>query len=281
VLSIGNGPIDLAALVAAGTAQRTDTSYRTIYQLPVSALRALAPAADLDLFARGPADPSSTARMHVYYGAPRCVFEGDPQGRKVLITGFDPFPVVANHDNVSAVAVRGLDPSRLVGAKVLRLILPVEYDGAPAIVADAIQRCSPEVVIDFGQGDDSISLERTAYNLKDTSAYVDNRGRFQAGVPIEAGGPAQRASGLPLDRILAALSARPLDPAIGALQIAYSDDPGRYVCNDTFFGVLGATTGTSTRAGFIHLPYTTNFDDASRAAWGELVRAVVQAAAAN
>jgi hypothetical protein len=36
--------------------------------------------------------------------------------------------------------------------------------------------------------------------------------------------------------------------------------------------------GTGKRAGFIHLPYTTTFDDTVRARWAKVVETAVQAA---
>jgi hypothetical protein len=38
-----------------------------------------------------------------------------------------------------------------------------------------------------------------------------------------------------------------------------------------------ADLGTTARAGFIHLPYTTSFDDAARVRFGAIVAAAVQA----
>jgi hypothetical protein len=38
-----------------------------------------------------------------------------------------------------------------------------------------------------------------------------------------------------------------------------------------------ADLGTGKRAGFVHLPYTTSFDDATRARFGKVVAAAVQA----
>jgi pyrrolidone-carboxylate peptidase len=277
VLVVNGRDVKLDDLLTAGTATRYDTTYRSVFSIAVGTLAA-GDASDLDLFARAATDVTPTARMRVYRSALPCLYEGDANGRKVLVTGFQPFPVDEGHDNVSGVAVTALDPSTLNGAKVMRLVLPVEYDGSPAIVASAIARCSPDVVISFGQGDGGIDLEHTAYNLKDTAELTDNRGRFQAGVPIDPTAPTSRPSTLPLDRIKDALMMMPQGP-LGALSINDSDDPGRYVCNDTFFGNVSAQ-GPS-RAGFIHLPYTTDFNERTRPAWGQLVAAAVQAAVSN
>jgi pyroglutamyl-peptidase len=191
----------------------------------------------------------------------------------VLITGFQPFPADGWHENVSGVAVTALDPSALHGAQVMRLVLPVEYDRAAAEVADAIARCQPAVVISFGQGGDAIALEHTAYNLQDTGeisgGVPDNRGIVRSSTVIDPSGPATRDSSLPLEAIAKALVAAGEAPEP-------SDDPGRYICNNVMFGDLAAMAGRG-RAGFIHLPYTSEFDDAVRARYGKVVAAAIQA----
>jgi pyrrolidone-carboxylate peptidase len=279
VLTVNGRDAKLVELLMAGTATRDDTTYRSLYSVAVGTLAA-GDANDLDILVGAMDQPQPTARMHVYRTAPPCVYQGDERGRKVLVTGFQPFPVDEAHDNVSGVAVMALDASPLRGAQVMRLVLPVEYDGSPALVASAISRCAPDVVISFGQGDDGIALERTAYNLKASGELTDNRGHFQAGVVIDPAAPPTRPSTLPLDRIKAALTALPQDGALGQIAVADSEDPGRYVCNDTFFGALDAV-GTRTIAGFIHLPYTSDFTLETRAAWGQVVRTIIEAAVAD
>jgi pyroglutamyl-peptidase len=192
----------------------------------------------------------------------------------VLVTGFQPFPADASHENVSAVAVTSLDVKQLHGAQVMKLVMPVEYDRAAAEVTDAIARCQPDLVISFGQGGDEIALEEVAYNLQDTGEVAggvpDNRGIVRAAVPIDPAAPATRDTLLPLDKIEAAMEAAGESPQ-------HSRDPGRYICNNVMFADIGAMTGKG-RAGFIHLPYTTQFDDATRARFAKVAQVAIQAA---
>jgi pyroglutamyl-peptidase len=149
----------------------------------------------------------------------------------------------------------------------------VEYDHAAAQVAEVIARCAPEIVISFGQGGDAIALEEIAYNLEDTGEVAggvpDNRGIIRAAVPIDPAAPATRDTLLPLDAIGAAITALGEAPQ-------HSRDPGRYICNNVMFADLGAMAGLG-RAGFIHLPYTSEFDDGARARFGNIAAAAVQA----
>lgn len=202
-------------------------------------------------------------------------YEGDPAGVRVLVTGFQPFPADCPHDNVSQIAIEALEPAALRGARVMRLVLPVEYDRAAAAVTEVIARCRPAVVIGFGQGGQgnaALALEEVAYNLQDGGDHArgrpDNRGVVRAKARIDPAAPDERAARLPLGAIEAALAALGEAPR-------RSRDPGRYVCNDVLFASLGSA---APRAGFIHLPRTTAFDAGVRARFGRIAAAAVQAA---
>jgi pyroglutamyl-peptidase len=258
-------------LVADGRATRVDTAFRSIFTVAVADL--LPDRGDVVQLRVESGDDA--ARMEVRRAPAPCVYEGDGETR-VLITGFQPFPADGWHDNVSEVGVRAVRPAAVLGARVMRLILPVEYDRAAAAVRDAIARCTPDVVIGFGQGGGSIDLEQTAYNLKDTGevpgGVPDNRGIIAAALAIDPLAPAERTTSLPLDRIEQSLELAGEYPQ-------RSTDPGRYICNNHFFTVTGeADAGAIRRGGFIHLPYTTRFDDDARRRWGRVIETIIRAA---
>lgn len=253
-------------------ATRTTTGFRTLVEVRVGDL--LPDRADVvELRAKTTGD---TVRTQLRRTPAPCNFEGDPAGTKVLVTGFQPFPANGWHENVSAVAVTAMEPARLRDAQVMRLVLPVEYDRAAASIADAVERCAPDAVISFGQGGGSIALEEVAYNLQDTGEIAggvpDNRGIIRAATQIDPAAPATRDSLLPLPLIKQELEALGETPR-------YSRDPGRYICNNVMFANVGAMGPRNKVAGFIHLPYTMVFDDATRARFGAVVRAAVQATA--
>ena len=266
--------VDLTArldqLVRDRIATRTTTQFRSIISVRVGDL--LPDRGDVvELHVRA---GNNAARAQLRRSPAACVFEGDATGRKVLVTGFQPFPADGTHDNVSAVAVTAIDPFALRGAQVMRLVLPVEYDRAAAAIAGVIARCAPDVVISFGQGGGAIALEQTAYNLQDTGEISggapDNRGIIRAAAPIDETAPAERDTLLPLVDIRGALE------ALGEVP-ADSDDPGRYICNNVMFSNVGIMSARGGRAGFIHLPFTTQFDDAVRARFARVVEAAIQA----
>jgi pyroglutamyl-peptidase len=259
----------MTELLASGKAKRTTTAYRTLVEVGVADLAAeRGDSAELELRAGALA-----ARMQLRKNPPACAYEGDPNGTKVLVTGFQPFPADGWHDNVSGVAVSALDPAQLRGAQVMRVVMPVEYDRAAAEVSELIARCAPQVVISFGQGGSAIALEEVAYNLQDTGEVAggvpDNRGIIRASAQIDPAAPATRDTLLPLAAIESALQSLGEEPR-------YSRDPGRYICNNVMFADVGAMQSRGV-AGFIHLPYTTQFDDATRARFGKVVQAAIQA----
>ncbi len=259
----------LERLLTENKATRTTTEFRTLIEARVGDLLPMRG----DLTEIRVHSSGDTSRTQVRRVPAPCAFEGDPDGQKVLITGFQPFPADGWHENVSAVAVSSLDPAALRGTQVMRMVLPVEYDRAAATIADVIDRCEPTAVISFGQGGSRIALEETAYNLQDTGELSggapDNRGIIRAANPIALDAPATRETLLPLEAIESALIDAGEEPE-------RSQDPGRYICNNVMFVNIGKMAFRG-RAGFIHLPYTTSFDDDARARWGKVALAAVQA----
>ena len=259
----------MTELIASGKAKRTTTAYRTLVEVSVTDLAPeRADVSELELRAGALA-----SRVQLRRGSTECKFEGDPNGTKVLITGFQPFPADGWHENISAVAVTSLDPAQLRGAQVMRVVMPVEYDRAAAQITDMIARCSPQAVLSFGQGGGRIALEEVAYNLQDTGEVAggvpDNRGIIRAAAQIDSAAPATRDTLLPLSEIESALRGIGETPS-------YSRDPGRYICNNVMFAGIGVMQSRGV-SGFIHLPYETQFDADARERWGKFVKAAIQA----
>lgn len=265
----------LAALLASGEATREDTEFRALYTIPTAKLLEGCKASTRVRFSVVVGSwAQETARVSVYPEEAPCTFPSGTSTR-VLLTGFEPFPASSTHDNSSEQAVAAFDPGVLQDVSVMKLTLPVEFDTAAAIVASAIERCKPDVVIGFGQGRSEVDLETTAYNLQDSSEIAggvpDNRGKIPGGTPIVAGGPAELTTGLPGKSIRDALTG-------AGIAAGFSDDPGRYVCNNVFYGMMTAASGTPRVSGFVHLPYIHTVDDADRAMLKTVVTEVVRAA---
>lgn len=265
----------LSTLLSSGEATREDTEFRSLFTIPAAKLLDGCPASTRVRFSVAVGTwTQATARVSVYPEEPPCGFPTDTATR-VLLTGFEPFPASSNHDNSSEQAVSAFDAGALEDVAVMKLTLPVEFDTAPGIVASAIERCKPDVVIGFGQGRSEVDLETTAYNLQDSSEIAggvpDNRGKIPGGLAIVEDGPAELSTGLPAEVIRKAL----LDAGVAT---NFSDDPGRYVCNNVFYRIMTESAGSARVSGFVHLPYIHTVEDADRAMLKTVVTEVVRGA---
>lgn len=175
---------------------------------------------------------------------------------RTLYTGFEPF--AGWTENTSAWVVRALARRTDGDPGVGTLVLPVEYDTAPARIFDYLGDCDPDLlpreIVLFGMGTDPrrIFVESQASNLDD-SASPDNAGVVRRDTRIIEDGPDRLSPAYPRDGLVRFLTAR-------RFEVGLSRDAGTFVCNHTFylaawslvhggepFGVLDCT--------FIHLPH--------------------------
>ena len=167
----------------------------------------------------------------------------------VLLSGFEPFggePI-----NPSLEVARRLHGWRSAsGAQVTACVLPTEFGRAIEVLAQALARTQPVLVIALGLAASrgEISVERIAINLDD-ARIADNAGRQPIDEPVVADGPAAYFSTLPIKAIVAALC----EAGIAA---GVSQSAGTFVCNHLYYGMahLIATRWPDMRGGFIHLP---------------------------
>ena len=94
-----------------------------------------------------------------------------------------------------------------------------------------------------------MSVERIAINVNDAH-IADNAGRQMIDEPIRTDGPAAYFCTVPIKAMVAAMTKADVPADV-------SNSAGTFVCNHLIYGVLHhiATTKSSTRAGFIHVPY--------------------------
>ena len=267
----------LRAFVEAGVATEERTEFRHILSAPAEQLFEGCGPYRTVVVETGQRYTDATSEVRYLPMEPACAFTEDGRQR-VLLTGFVPFPAGARSVNSSSLAVDAFDAESVPEATVMRLVLPVEYEAAAAIVRDTIARCRPDVVVGFGQGRRKVDLETTGYNRRDTSevpgGVPDNRGVIVDGAPIRPDGPDTVSTQLPIGDIEARLSALSID-------VGFSDDPGRYVCNDLFYTLASSTQQSAelarTRVGFVHLPRIFSPSDEDIAMLRTVVREVVSA----
>ena len=163
----------------------------------------------------------------------------------VLVTAFGPFN--GRSENASSLALVGL---KKLFPEIRTRTLPVDAVAAPARLKQALRLIRPDGLIMLGEaaGSHKIRLETTAWNELDFK-IPDIAGRQFISRPIRSGSAASRKSTLPLQEIHASL-----DEAGHA--VSYSDDAGRYLCNQLFYLALEylELESIAIPAGFIHLP---------------------------
>lgn len=174
----------------------------------------------------------------------------------ILVTAFGPF--AGRAENASTLALREL---KKAFPEIRTRILPVDVVIAPKRLKQAIRTIRPDAIVLLGEaaGSKKIRLEQTAWNEMDFR-IPDISGRQPAKRPIRADGVESLASTLPLDAILAELDA-------AGHEVHFSQDPGRYLCNQVFYSTVDllAKTGTPCMAGFIHLPLASDYATARSA----------------
>ncbi len=163
----------------------------------------------------------------------------------ILVTGFEPFG--GESINSTGMIIERL-PEEIDGYKIIRLVLPVEFNRCVELASDAYDRYSPKAVIMLGQarGRSAITPETVGKNIMN-ARIPDNAGYKPQSVLIEEKGPQLRYSTLPVTKIIEAIKAE-------GLPVEKSDDAGEYVCNNLLYGMLGHIDG-KVPAGFIHVPF--------------------------
>ena len=168
--------------------------------------------------------------------------------RVVLVTGFDPFG--GERLNPSWEICQRL-PREIAGLRVETCRVPCEFRRAIEVVAEAIERHRPALVISLGQagGRTHMSVERVAINVDD-ARIDDNAGGKPIDEPIAANGPAGYFATLPIKAMTLAMREAGAPAEV-------SNTAGTFVCNHLMYGVLHflAGSGNPARAGFIHVPY--------------------------
>ena len=171
-----------------------------------------------------------------------------PGSKVVLVTGFEPFggePVNPSWEICTRL------PRQIAGLRVETCRVPCEFRRAIEVVAEAIERHHPDIVISLGLagGRNRLGVERVAINMDD-ARIPDNAGAQPIDEMIAANGPPAYFATIPVKAIARGIRAAGVPAEV-------SNSAGTYVCNHVMYGVLHylAASGNHARAGFIHVPY--------------------------
>ena len=166
--------------------------------------------------------------------------------KHLIITGFDPFG--GESINPAWEAVKRL-PDTLSGYRLTRMEIPTVFGKAAQTVLAAAEADPADVILCVGQagGRAAVTPERIAINLND-ARITDNEGNQPVEAAIDPKGPDGIFSTLPVSAMAQAIRDAGLPGQV-------SLSAGAFVCNDTLYRLLRHFEGTTTRVGFIHVPY--------------------------
>jgi pyroglutamyl-peptidase len=173
----------------------------------------------------------------------------------ILLTGFGPF---GDHEtNVTQEAVERLDGLAREGFRVRALVLPVQFERATLALEEALSE-NPVALVACGiTGGDSeragFRVELAAVNDR-TYPIADVDGHSVEGVAVEADGPAQVFSTLPVSAIKQAWD-------VAGLSSELSEDAGRFLSNAVFYWAARRVQP----AGFLRVPADCDVLDAVKA----------------
>ena len=164
----------------------------------------------------------------------------------ILLSGFAPFGGCSH--NPSARIAQVLHGTDIEGVQVIGAVLPVVRYESWSHLSALIDQHQPMAVLSLGQSNRvGIHLERTAYNL-DHYRIADNKGNQPQHEEIISEAPECYASTLPLQAMYDELCRQNID-------VYFSTDAGRFVCNHLFFQLQHALQERYIPSGFVHLPF--------------------------
>ncbi len=167
-------------------------------------------------------------------------------GKKVLISGFEPFG--GSDLNSSQLVVEAISKESISGLELSAVILPVEFDRAARVLLSKVNDFNPEIIISFGQaeGRKAITPEKIAINL-DSARIPDNAGELRVNKVIVEAGADGYFSTLPIEKMVAAVKECGLESEI-------SLSAGAFLCNHIFYHLQHQLLEREVKSGFVHLP---------------------------
>ncbi|NNM74899.1 peptidase C15 [Enterovirga aerilata] len=169
--------------------------------------------------------------------------------RRLLVTGFGPFPSMPRNPSAAAArAVAGSPRWRLRGVAARPVILTTAYAALPRELDPALSE-RPDAVLMIGVAGRSkrVRVEWRATGRR-SMLFPDVAGE-RAETPTASGRRTIRKSPLPPDKMLRVLRRHHLPSRL-------SRDAGRYLCNAAYYRALG----TGLPVLFIHIPRTPDPD---------------------
>jgi pyroglutamyl-peptidase len=167
-------------------------------------------------------------------------------GRRVLISGFEPFG--GSNLNSSQLVVEAISKESFSGLDLFTVILPVEFGKAADVLLSKVKEIDPEIIIAFGQaeGRKALTPEKIAINL-DSARIPDNAGELRVNKVIIEKGADGYFSTLPIEKMVEAVKECGLESEV-------SLSAGAFLCNHIFYHLQHKLLESGVKSGFVHLP---------------------------
>ena len=167
-------------------------------------------------------------------------------GRRVLISGFEPFG--GSNFNSSQLVVEAISKESFTGLELFTVILPVEFGKAADVLLSKVKEIDPEIIITFGQaeGRKALTPEKIAINL-DSARIPDNAGELRVNKVIIEKGADGYFSTLPIEKMVKAVKECGLESEV-------SLSAGAFLCNHIFYHLQHKLLESGVKSGFVHLP---------------------------
>ena len=175
-----------------------------------------------------------------------------PHRKKIMLTGFGPFPGVqrnATEKYVPELAKASSEKLKNRNIDIAYEILPAQWKAAPTRAVQAITHIRPHLILHFGVAKDidGFAIERIARNTCAISPDAcDEMPEFNC---VEPNGPKNLYVSIPAQHIVHRLR-------LQGYPAELSKDAGEYICNAVFYTSLrtAQAAGTDCQIGFTHLP---------------------------
>ena len=167
-------------------------------------------------------------------------------GRRVLISGFEPFG--GSNLNSSQLVVEAISKESFSGLDLFTVILPVEFGKAADVLLSKVKEIDPEIIVAFGQaeGRKALTPEKIAINL-DSARIPDNAGELRVNKVIIEKGADGYFSTLPIEKMVEAVKECGLESEV-------SLSAGAFLCNHIFYHLQHKLLESGVKSGFVHLP---------------------------
>lgn len=168
--------------------------------------------------------------------------------RRLLLTGFGPFPGAPFNPTGPLVTELARRHPTLQGARCVAHVFPTSYADVDRELPLLVARTRPDIVVMFGVATRSrhLRIETCARNAL-ALAIADASGRRPEAAVIAPGAPPHIALRVPAQRLLAAVRA-------AGVPAALSRDAGAYLCNYLCWRMSEPMNWAPRLAAFVHVP---------------------------